>query len=232
MTILDSKKISLLSCLAIPVMVIGVEAAAWKWMNPSHDDGPVAVPTYVFRPEEGKGRYGAQKNEKILEALGADDVFVAELQDQDYFRYQLHDVQWNDPKSLNVSQVLAHRPEICLGTAGAKLDKIHPVREWKIGKVDLVFDVTEFKDADGGSLFVYKAPWINGFNKLDLRQGIDGLNWLDDTRQFRMNAVKKRFKPRFARVLMCTFFFKGSEAEAWQRVSQNVLKDISLKNLN
>ncbi|NJR42842.1 MAG: hypothetical protein HC767_09455, partial [Akkermansiaceae bacterium] len=70
-------------------------------------------------------------------------------------------------------------------------------------------DVTEFKGAEGGSLFVYKAPWINGFNQLDLREGIDGLNWLDNTRQFRINAVKKRFKPRFARVLMCTFFSKA-----------------------
>lgn len=212
-------------------MVIAVEAAAWKWMNPSHGDDFVAVPTYVFRPEEGKGRYGYQKDEGILQALGADDVFVAELRDQDYFRYQLHDIQWNDPKSLNVSQVLAHRPEICLTASGAKLDKIHPVRNWKVGTVDLVFDVTEFKGAEGGSLFVYKAPWINGFNQLDLREGIDGLNWLDNTRQFRINAVKKRFKPRFARVLMCTFFFKGSEEEAWRRFSENVLKDVTLKEL-
>jgi hypothetical protein len=71
----------------------------------------------VFPRAEVKDRYEAQNDQGILKALGADDVYLAELQDKDYYRYRVHDIQWNLPESLNVSQVLAHRPEICFGAS-------------------------------------------------------------------------------------------------------------------
>lgn len=222
------KRKQLFALLSIPLVVLSTEAFAWVWMHPHRTVEMVEVPTFVPPREKFSVKFAEETNEEILKTLGADRVYLNEFQDDDYYFYRIHDVQWNGASALNVSQVLAHRPEVCFGASGVKLTEVHPVRDYKLGGLDLNFDVTEF-EMESGPLFVYKMPWIDGFNDLDLRSGIDGLTWADQNRRFRINAVLSRFQPRFARVLMINVFGQTDEEEAWKQVEKAVLPSLVLK---
>ena len=224
------KNSSLFVLLSLPLVAVGTEAFGWIWMHPNSSDETVSVPTFTPPRDRFKVKFAEETNEEILKTLGADRVYLSEFQDDDYFFFRLHDVQWNGASALNVSQVLAHRPEVCFGASGVEMTELHDARPHKLGDIDLNFDVTEFSGPQG-PLFVYKMPWIDGFNDLDLRYGIDGFTWTDQNRRFRLNAVAKRFQPRFARVLMINVFGQETEEQAWAQIQKSILPSLTLKEL-
>ncbi len=217
----------LIAAAAIPAAVLLVEAAAWFWMHPHREGDPVVMPAYRFPPEGEAARLDPEGITKVKEALGCDDGLQGMIRGQDGSLLSVAFFEWNKSQSARMSEVLAHMPEVCMGAGGADLEERYPSRRVPYGDFDLIFDSTRFRGENGRPTFIFKAPWIEGFRDMDLRQGPYGHTWQEDKRRFRLLAVKNRFKPRYARVLMASVRGVETEEAAWEAFRREILENVS-----
>lgn len=221
----------LLAILAIPIAVLLSEAAAWVWMNPNHDKVPVIMPGYRFPGDERIARLTTGGMEEIKKSLSCDTGLRGVIRGRYGSVVSVGFFEWNDSQSTRVSEVLAHMPEVCMGMVGVNLEEMFPSRRVSFGDFELIFDATRFRGADGKPIFIFKAPWIDGVRELDLRRGPhSGIVKVDDQRMFRLESVKRRYSPRYARVLMGGVHGATTVDEAWEIFSEAVLKDVYAKH--
>ena len=110
-----------------------------------------------------------------------------------------------------------------MGNAGMKVERYLPNRKYASDGVELVFDTTQFRDKSGQPLYIFKLSWAEGMEGINLlREGPMSAEF----RQFKFKAVARRWRPRFARVLMLGVFGAGSEEEAWKLARLNVVGEL------
>jgi hypothetical protein len=215
-----------LALLAIPLAVITSEALGWWWMHPPEDTVGVRLLAYVFP----NGRYGCAERPvepRVAGQLhfdhgqtGTIQMGVGRMIDVNYF-------EWNETNATGLGDAFGHPPDLCMGNAGMKVERYLPNRTYALDGVDLVFDTTQFSDKSGLPLYIFKLSWA---------EGLEGINLLRDGpksaefRQFKFKAVARRWRPRFARVLMLGVFGAANEEEAWKLARLNVIGELRWGN--
>lgn len=221
-----ARVLTLLALISLPLAVVAAEGLGWWWMRPAADPGGVRLLQYAFP----NGRYGCMARplkEKIEEMLNCDrgqtgviQVGAGRMIDVNYF-------EWDDTDATGLADAFGHAPDVCMGNAGMKVEQYLPNRTHRLGDANLVFDSTLFRDKSGAPLYIFKLSWA---------EGMDGINLLregprsGDFRRFKFQAVARRWRPRYARVLMLGVFGAASEEEAWNLTRLNVLEELQLVN--
>lgn len=208
----------------VPLAVLVSEATAWWWMNPSWASKTAEVLSYRF-PQERPGHLARRLDPGVATVLKCDAGEVGLIGLGRTGVVEVNYFEWDSTDRKGLMEAFAHSPEICMGAIGSKVEKFLPSRTYQLNGQELVFDVTLFRDREGGPVYIFKAPWAEGLSGINLlREGPYGAN----VRQFKFVAVSERWKPRFARVMMAGVTGVAEEEDAWRYVQEAVLKDLQL----
>lgn len=210
--------------LAIPLAAVMAEGLGWWWMRPPADPGGVRLLSYHFPV----GRYGCVARplpQQLADQLSCDSgqtgtiqVGIGRVIDVNYF-------EWNDTDATGLADAFGHAPDVCMGNAGLKVEQFLPDRSYRLGDSEWIFDSTLFREKSGAPLYIFKLSWAEGLEGRNLlRDGPRGHEY----RKFKFEAVARRWRPRYARVLMLGVFGAVSEEEAWKLVRLNVLEELRL----
>jgi hypothetical protein len=131
--------------------------------------------------------------------------------------------EWDQTSSTHVLEAYKHLPEECMGTIGMTLLEKAPLRSYPIGKENLSFDHTVFRDPGGSIIHAFKGTWVSGASTL-LGAGLRGGG--DQARQIRSKAALNRFRPAYARVAQGAVRGISDPDRAWQAFEQAMLKDL------
>lgn len=210
--------------LTIPLAVVAAEGLGWWWMRPPADPAGVRLLTYRFP----SGRYGCTAKpgvEQIADQLHFDSGQTGTIQAGAGRMIDVNYFEWDDTDATGLADAFGHAPDVCMGNAGMKVEKFLANRSHRLGDTELIFDSTLFRDKSGAPLYIFKLSWA---------EGIAGVNLLRDGpkseayRKFKFEAVARRWRPRYARVLMLGVFGAANEEEAWKLARLNVLGDLQL----
>ncbi|MEY3898528.1 MAG: hypothetical protein RLZZ214_4050 [Verrucomicrobiota bacterium] len=212
--------------LAIPLAVVAAEGLGWWWMRPAVDPGGARLLAYTFPG----GRYGcvarpvAEKIEDMLHCdrgqTGAIQAGAGRMIDVNYF-------EWDDTDATGLADAFGHAPDVCMGNAGMKVEQFLPNRSYRLGDAELIFDSTLFREKSGAPLYIFKLSWAEGMAGVNLLR--DGPR-SQEYRKFKFKAVARRWRPRYARVLMLGVFGAANEEDAWKLARLNVLEELRLVN--
>lgn len=212
--------------LCLPLAVVLSEGLAWWWMHPQGSGPPPRVLTYDF-PADRPGHKGTPISTGTLEVLQCDRAVSGRIEGRGGRSIELGFLEWNHVDRTGISDAFGHSPDVCMATAGHEVEEVLPSRTYRLQGTDLVFDVTLFRDGSGRPFYVYKAPWTGLPTGLNLLR--DGPRNEENFRLFRLQVVAKRWNPTLARVLMAGVGGCSSEEEAWQFLSEHVLRDLQLE---
>lgn len=214
-----------LAVLALPAAVLVAEASAWWWMNPGSADRSVEVLSYRF-PHQRPGYASAAPPAATVEILKCDSGQTGKITSPGGRQVEVSYFEWDGTDEQGLKQAFSHSPEVCMAAAGNQVEAFLPSRSFQVGEQQLKFDVTRFRDGRGDPLFIFKASWAEGIQGLNLlREGPSGA----DYRAFKFKAVRQRWKPHFARVVMGGVSGFQREEEAWVHFNETVLRDLAVK---
>lgn len=214
-----------LAALALPVAVAVSEATAWWWMNPPSSKDPIEVLSYRF-PEGRPGYHARPLNPGITEILKCDGSQSGLIAGGRVGVVEVNYFEWDQTDEKGLVEAFRHSPEECMGAVGFEVEAMLPSRRFRVGGEEMVFDVTRFRDRKGGAIHVFKSPWVEGIAGRNLlREGPGG----ETAREFKFLAVSKRWKPRFARVVMGGVTGISEEEDAWRMFQKTVLEDLEMQ---
>jgi hypothetical protein len=213
-----------LAMLAIPLAAVAAEGLGWWWMRPPADPAGVRLLAYTFP----SGRYGCVARpvaEQIADMLHCDHGQTGAIQAGAGRMIDVNYFEWDDTDATGLADAFGHAPDICMGNAGMKVEQFLPNRSHRLGDAELIFDSTLFREKSGAPLYIFKLSWAEGMEGVNLlRAGPKSQEY----RQFKFKAVARRWRPRYARVLMLGVFGAASEEEAWKLARLNVLEELQL----
>jgi hypothetical protein len=216
-----------LALLAIPLAVMAAEGAGWWWMHPPGNNAGLELLEYTFP----SGRYGyAEKppDEKLEQKLHFDRGQTGLIQVGAGRQIEVNYFEWDNTNATGLADAFGHAPDVCMGNIGMQVEQFLPNRLHQLGDANLIFDTTLFRDHTGAPLYIFKLSWADGMDGVNLlREGPKGA----DYRKFKFQAVARRWRPQFARVMMLGVFGAADEAEAWKLARLNVLGELHLRTL-
>jgi hypothetical protein len=222
-----SRILAWLAIAALPIAVVSSESLAWWWKNPPESGEGRNLLTYAFPPDSGVS-LREPVPEGVMSALSCDDADGGLINGGGGRQIKVNYFEWNNTETSGLSDAFGHTPEICMGNLGSKVEAFLPNRRFAIEGRELVFDATQFRDQDGGPLYIFKLAWAEGMEGANiLREGSSGAT----ARSFKFKSVVRRWFPRYARVLMLGVWGTRNDAEAWELVRDKVLKDLTFRNV-
>lgn len=222
---LPSGRARWLALLVIPAAVLLAEASAWRWMNPGSADRTVEVLSYRF-PYQRPGYASTVPKAGTLAVLKCDRDQTGKISGPGGRQVEVSYFEWDGTDEQGLMEAFSHSPDVCMAAAGNKVEEFLPSRSFPVGGQTLVFDVTRFRDGRGDPLFIFKASWAEGIQGLNLlREGPSG----QDYRKFKFEAVRKRWKPHFARVVMGGVSGFQREEDSWEYFRETVLQDLEIR---
>lgn len=211
--------------LAIPLAAVAAEGLGWWWwMRPPADSAGVRLLGYTF-PSSRYGCVAKPVMAQIADQLHCDSGQTGVIQAGAGRMIDVNYFEWNDTNATGLADAFGHAPDVCMGNAGMKVEQFLPSRSHRLGDAELIFDSTLFREKSGAPLYIFKLSWAEGMEGVNLlRNGPNG----QEFRQFKFKAVARRWRPRYARVLMLGVFGAASEEEAWKLARLNVLEELQL----
>lgn len=211
-----------LALLFIPLAVVASEALAWWWMHPFPTENSIQLLSYRF-PAERPGHTRKTLEPGIVESLKCDTAQMGKITGQGGRQVEVGFFEWDGADEQGLIQAFGHSPDVCMGVAGYEVEEFLPNRHFHLDGQELVFDVTRFRDTRGDALYIFKAPWADGIWGINLlREGPTG----KDFRVFKFEAVRQRWKPNYARVLMGGVSGFPREEDSWEFFRSRVLEDL------
>lgn len=213
-----------LAWLAIPLAVAAAEGLGWWWMHPPADQRGLRLLEYTF-PSSRDGCAAWPLEVAVTDQLQCNRGQSGLIQAGPGRHIEVNYFAWDDTNATGLAQAFGHAPELCMGTMGLKVAPFLPNRTYRLNGADLVFDSTQFRDKSGAPLYIFKLAWAEGMDGINLlREGPRGA----ELRTFRIKAVARRWRPRFARVLMLGVFGAADAEDAWNLARFNVLDELRL----
>jgi hypothetical protein len=194
--------------------VVGAEAFAAWWMGPRPIDPNLPVLEWS-PPGEGRWQAHHEAYDEVDDTLRCSSGWVGNVESGGR-PVRISFFRWDQVSTINTLDVFNHMPEICMGSVGMRLQRVHEPRILEIDGRSIKFDVTFFRPENGmGSTYVYKCYFVAGEEEFDLREGYSGVRF-QDLRKFRLMLTWRRFRPPYSRVLMGGISGVPTEELAWQ----------------
>jgi len=213
-------------CLVPVLPVLTSEVISYRWMNPTitkayiYPTLPqlVADPTFKSTPEEFNA---------IRSKIVCSEGWLGKMGSENSVGIQLAWIEWNGTEARNTLEAFRHKPEVCMGANGMKVEQSYPKRIYGTGEQQFVFDTKLFRPLRGGpGIYIFKAVWVSGLIGANYRDEILPGAKIDDLRNMRFAIIKHRFKPERTRVLMAGVTGLPSEELAWKAFSREILPKI------
>ncbi len=161
--------IRLLAFIAIAMLLLGeIGLAIWR-----NAPVPATGPILTFPPAAAKfdnpGAFASS-----IAAYGADRGAELHKTTPDDIRLTTFYFEWDEIRKNWSSEITRHQPEVCNVAAGFNFVGNLEQRTFEIpGYPPLVFDATRFTTPGGRDVHIFKLPWVQGMDSLELLRDYD-----------------------------------------------------------
>ena len=195
---------------AIAILLLG-EAAVAVWQYTPIE--PSTAPVFSFPPAAANF---CKTPAMVLatEEYQADRGGECDLTAPDGETIKVFYFEWDKIKFGTLMVITGHTPEQCNVRVGFKLIGVGPKRNYRIDHGRLEFDSTHFEDPKGQPVYMFKVAWMQGINRMDLRETYSKMRRLESNFLRHIGA---------ARVLQGAISGARDSDHAWQLFTTEVL---------